>query len=97
AVLIPVLAMYRGFRATLTADARADRAIVLSRAQTTEYSSSLSRESVAIISDAPGVRPDARGEPLVSALGKWIRHRCARRQRMCSGHHIRSSGTEKSR
>lgn len=67
AVLIPVLAMYRGFRTTITADARADRAIVLSRAETTEYNSSLSRESVAIISNAPGVRHDARGEPLVSA------------------------------
>jgi putative ABC transport system permease protein len=67
AVLIPVLAMYRGFRATITADGRADRAIVLSRAQTTEYDSSLSRDSVAIIADAPGVRHDARGEPLVSA------------------------------
>ena len=67
AVLIPVLAMYRGFRTTITGDGRADRAIVLSRAQTTEYDSSLSRESVAIISNASGVRHDARGEPLVSA------------------------------
>jgi len=67
AVLIPVLAMYRGFRATITGDGRAERAIVLSRAQTTEYDSSLSREAVAIISDAPGVRHDARGESLVSA------------------------------
>ncbi|HWG77438.1 MAG TPA: ABC transporter permease [Steroidobacteraceae bacterium] len=67
AVLIPVLAMYRGFGTTIRADARADRAIVLSQAETTEYNSSLSRDSVAIISSAPGVRHDARGEPLVSA------------------------------
>ncbi|HEX4050426.1 MAG TPA: FtsX-like permease family protein [Steroidobacteraceae bacterium] len=67
AVLIPVLALYLGFRATLTGDGRADRAIVLSRAETTEYNSSLSRESVAVITDAPGVRHDARGEPMVSA------------------------------
>lgn len=67
AVLMPVLAMYLSFRATITADGRPDRAMVLSLAQTTEYSSSLSRDSVAIISDAPGVRHDAKGEPLVSA------------------------------
>lgn len=67
AVLIPVLAMYLGFRATITGDGRSDRAIVLSLAQTTEYSSSLARDSVAIISDSPGVRHDARGGPLVSA------------------------------
>jgi putative ABC transport system permease protein len=67
AVLIPVLALYFGFRATLTGDGRADRAIVLSRAETTEYSSSLSKQSVAVISDAPGVRHEALGDPMVSA------------------------------
>lgn len=67
AVLIPVLALYSGFRTTLTGDGRSDRAIVLARAETTEYNSSLSRESVAVISDASGVRHDSRGEPMVSA------------------------------
>ena len=66
AMLLPVLAMYRSCRSTIAADGRADRAIVLSRSQTTEYDSSLSRESVAIIYNARGVRHDARGEPLVS-------------------------------
>jgi putative ABC transport system permease protein len=67
AVLIPVLAMYMGFRATIKGDGRSDRAIVLSREATTEYESGLSRESVADIMNAPGARRDARGEPMVSA------------------------------
>jgi len=66
AVLIPVLAMYVGFRATIRADGRADRAIVLSRDATTESESSLSRDSVGIVSNAAGVRHDAQGRPLVS-------------------------------
>jgi len=66
AVLIPVLAMYVGFRATIRADGRADRAIVLSRDATTESESSLSRDSVGIVSNAASVRHDAQGRPLVS-------------------------------
>jgi len=67
AVLIPVLAMYLGFRATLRGDGRDDRAIVLSRAAEDESESSLSRDAVAVVANAPGVRRDASGEPLVSA------------------------------
>ncbi|MGH8220943.1 MAG: ABC transporter permease [Steroidobacteraceae bacterium] len=66
-VLIPVLAMYVGFRATITSDGRADRAIVLTRDATTEYVSGLSRDAVGVVSNAPGVRRDARGRPLLSA------------------------------
>lgn len=66
-VLIPVLAMYLGFRATLQGDGQPDRAIVLSREATTEYDSALSRDMVADIARAPGVRHDARANPIVSA------------------------------
>ena len=66
AVLIPVLAMYVGFRTTIRGDGRADRAIVLSRDATSEYESGLSRDSVGVVSNAAGVRHDAQGEPLVS-------------------------------
>jgi putative ABC transport system permease protein len=65
-VLVPVLAMYSSFRATIQGDGRADRAIVLSRAATTEYDSGLSRKTVADITSAAGIRRDARGRPLVS-------------------------------
>jgi putative ABC transport system permease protein len=66
-VLIPVLAMYLGFRATLQGDGRADRAIVLSRDATSEDGSNLSRDAVADIVHAAGVRRDARGTPIASA------------------------------
>ena len=67
AVLIPVLAMYVGFRNTIRGDGRPDRAIVLSHDATTEYDSGLPRDSVAVIADAVGVRHGARGDPIVSA------------------------------
>jgi putative ABC transport system permease protein len=67
AVLLPVLAMSIGFRATIKGDARADRAIVLARAATTEYESALSRDDAAIIMNGEGIRSDPRGKPMVSA------------------------------
>jgi putative ABC transport system permease protein len=67
AVLISVLAMFEGFRSSIQGDGRADRAIVLTRGATTEYDSRLSRESVANLENAPGVRHDSRDKPLVSA------------------------------
>lgn len=67
AVLISVLAMSLGFRATVRGDARADRAIVLSRGATTEYESSLSRESAAAVMNGAGIKHDARDNPIASA------------------------------
>lgn len=67
AVFISVLAMFEGFRASIQGDGRGDRAIVLTRGASTEYESSLSRENVANLMSAPGVRHDARDEPLASA------------------------------
>lgn len=67
AVLMSVLAMFEGFRSTIQGDGRADRAIVLTRGASAEYESSLSRESVANLMNAPGVKHDNRDEPLVSA------------------------------
>ena len=67
AVLISVLAMSSGFRATIKGDASDDRAIVLSRDATTEYGSNLSRETVAAVMNGPGIKHDARDRPLVSS------------------------------
>jgi putative ABC transport system permease protein len=67
AVLLSVLAMLEGSRATIQGDARADRAIVLTRGASTEYESSLSRENVANLMNAPGIKHSNRDEPLVSA------------------------------
>src|SRR5262245_12450813 len=64
-VLVSVLAIAQGFRATLQAGGDPQTAIVMS-AGSEEMSSSLSRESVEIVKAAPGI---ARGEqgPLASA------------------------------
>jgi putative ABC transport system permease protein len=67
AVLISVLAMSSGFRTTIKGDASADRAIVLSRGATAENESGLSRENVAAVMNALGIRHDARYRPIVSA------------------------------
>lgn len=67
AVFISVLAMFEGFRSTIQGDGRADRAIVLTRGASTEYESSLSRDNVANLMNAPGVKHDSRDEPLISA------------------------------
>jgi putative ABC transport system permease protein len=67
AVLISVLAMSLGFRATINGDASADRAIVLSRGATAENESGLSRENVAAVMNAVGIKHDARDRPIVSA------------------------------
>jgi putative ABC transport system permease protein len=66
-VLIPVIAMSMGFRATIQGDARADRAIVSLRIATDEDVSSVLREDFGKIMNAPVVRRNARGEPLASA------------------------------
>jgi putative ABC transport system permease protein len=66
AVLIPVLAMSVGFRATIKGDGRADRAIVLARDAESEGESSLPRDNVAGILNAAGIRHDAQNRPLAS-------------------------------
>jgi putative ABC transport system permease protein len=65
-ILLFVLTMYVNFRHTITADGSADRAIVLSRTAPAEEDSSLSREDIAAVIGAPGIRRDAHNRPLVS-------------------------------
>jgi putative ABC transport system permease protein len=67
AVLISVLAMYLGFRTTINGDASADRMMVFSRGAGAENESSLSRENVAAVMNAAGIKHDARDRPVVSA------------------------------
>src|SRR5262249_33540838 len=66
-VLIPIIAMSTGFRATIEGDGRADRAVVTSRAATDEDLSSVSRDDLGKIANAAEVRRNARGESLASA------------------------------
>lgn len=67
AVLISVLAMSLGFRTTIEGDGSADRTIVFSRGANAEIDSGLSRENVAAVMNAAGIRHDARGRPVASA------------------------------
>lgn len=65
-VLVALLAMAEGFRATLSGTAKADRAIVLREGANTEMTSGLSREQVDLIKEADGVKRNAAGRPIAS-------------------------------
>jgi putative ABC transport system permease protein len=67
AVLVAVLAMSVGMSKTLQGTGRDDRAIVLRKGSVSESGSALSRSSVQVIVDAPGIRHDPEGKPLVTA------------------------------
>lgn len=66
-VLVSLLAMGEGAHAWSTESARPDRVIVFSRGARSAPASALSREAVATISSAPGVKRAASGKPLTSA------------------------------
>ncbi len=67
AVLVSVLAMAVGFRETVARSGRADRALILRGGSQTELSSTLARDGVLTILDAPGVKHDADGKPVGEA------------------------------
>jgi putative ABC transport system permease protein len=66
AVFISVLAMSAGFKHTLADSARSDRVIVLRGGSDAELNSSLTREDMDAIADAPGIAKDSDGHTLLS-------------------------------
>lgn len=66
-VLISVLAMANGLLSAFTSAGRTDRAIVLAMNAFSEAGSSLSRDQLPAILDAPGIRRDEQGRPIASA------------------------------
>jgi putative ABC transport system permease protein len=66
AVFISVLAMSAGFKHTLADSARSDRVIVLRGGSDAELNSSLTREDMDAIADAPGIAKDSDGYTLLS-------------------------------
>ncbi len=66
-VLVALLAMAEGYAQTLRNSGSLDTAIVLRGASANEVSSSLSREDLVQIEQAPGVARNGKGEPIVSA------------------------------
>jgi len=71
-VLISILAMVTGITRLTESNGRADRAIVVSSGASYEVLSSLTREAVATIAYAPGVKLGRDGRPLASAEGLVI-------------------------
>jgi putative ABC transport system permease protein len=67
AVTISILSMSTGFMRTVSGSGRADRAIVLNRNAQYEFGSSITRDNVPVIADAPGVRRTADGKSISSA------------------------------
>jgi putative ABC transport system permease protein len=67
AVLVALLAMSVGMSKTLQGTGRDDRAIVLRKGSVSESGSALTRSAARIIVDAPGIRLDSEGKPLLSA------------------------------
>ena len=66
-VLISFLAMGAGLEQMAISNVRQDRAVVLSSGASSSLTSSLAREAVATIRDAPGIKKDTDGRPLISA------------------------------
>jgi putative ABC transport system permease protein len=65
-VFLAMLAMARGFQATLVASGSPDNVILLRAGADSEMTSSISHEQVRIIGDAPTVARAADGTPLIS-------------------------------
>jgi putative ABC transport system permease protein len=66
-VLLGFLAMANGFRATLDGAGSDDIAVMLRGGAMAELNSVLTRDEVRLIEVAPGIAPDATGEPVMSA------------------------------
>lgn len=65
-VLVTVLAMGQGIQKSVAVTGREDRAIVIARGSGAESNSLVSRQAALAVLAAPGIRRDARGEPLAS-------------------------------
>lgn len=78
-VLICVFALAVGYTEAATKTGRPDRVIVLGRGALAEAGSSLSRENVQALLDAPGIRQDRNSKPIASAESLVLVRRIDRR------------------
>ncbi len=65
--LVSIQSMSTGFMQLIHNNGRPDRAIVLSRNSIFESVSSLPRGTADAVADAPGIKHDASGKPILSA------------------------------
>ncbi|UXI69158.1 ABC transporter permease [Tahibacter amnicola] len=66
AVLTALLAMGEGFRQTLAATGSRDVALILRGGSNTELNSGMSRNEASVVEQAPGIKKDAEGKPLLA-------------------------------
>lgn len=66
AVFVSIIAMSVGFKQTLAGNARLDRAVVLRGGSDAELNSSLSRDDIDVIGNAPGIARGVAGRTLLS-------------------------------
>jgi putative ABC transport system permease protein len=66
-VLLTFLAMANGFRRTVEGSGATDVAVILRGGSQSEINSTISRDQVRLIEDAPGIARNGAGEPLTSA------------------------------
>lgn len=66
-VLIAVLSIAAGFRQALELSGSPDVGVILRSGATNEMSSGFGQDQVTVISDAPGIKRDGSGKPIVSA------------------------------
>jgi putative ABC transport system permease protein len=66
AVLVSVLAMSTGMLRTMASAGRDDRAIVLRNGSAAEASSALALNAARLVADAPGIKRDPDGKPILS-------------------------------
>ncbi len=74
-VIVSVLAMVTGLTTSVEHAGRADRAIILRGGSDTELSSTLDRNAIMTILDAPGIRQDATGQAIGSAESVMVINR----------------------
>jgi putative ABC transport system permease protein len=67
AVFVSVFGMAAGFEKVTTQAGRANRAVVLGGSADSESASDLSRETVQLLENVPGIRRTAKGEAMLSA------------------------------
>jgi putative ABC transport system permease protein len=65
-VLIALLSIAAGFRVALEGSGSDDVAIIMRAGSTNELSGGYGVETVTVVSDAPGIRRDAQGKPIMS-------------------------------
>src|SRR5688572_13084641 len=65
-VLLSMLSFSTGLSQTIRSAAEPDRAIVIRKGARDEYGQAVTREAAVAILDAPGIRRNAKGEPIAS-------------------------------